>query len=1729
MRIAIDLQACQNGSHGRGIGRYALSMARALVRNGRDRHSFRILLSDRFPDRVTPVRQAFAGLLNPEDIVVGSIPERVASAKMDLSWRSRAAEIVWADFIAEFRPDAYFTPSLFEGFWDDAVTSIEPAPYLRAATVHDLIPLTDPESYLGGEGNKRAYARKINALRRCDFLFSVSEFSKQDVIDRLGVSPDKIFVMPLGVEDEFCPGAVSEDRKQALRRKFRLSGRFIINTSPFEARKNIAGLIAGFASVPRDLRGDVQLVIAGKMSEHDRGEIAAIAAAEGLAKTDVVLPGFVSDEDLIDLYRFCEIMVFPPFSEGFGLPPLEAMACGAAVLASSATSVPEVMGRDDVLFDPTDPGDIARAIARVLRDPALREELRAYGPLRAATFSWDQSAKAILQVFEGAATRSEPAVSAPPSRPPVKLAVVTTSGIPHSRESQVARDYVRRLSSAYDVTLFQIDGDLGLDVTIPLERRSLHDFIIHGGGFDRALYILDSSRVDLALPAMAARPGALILYEPITPTDSRTMSESRIADLRAAGGFRAVLEAQTNGATNWKRGAAAAALSHGLAVEADSALAGAAGVATVTPRVARLGPETEANFRRARGIPTEADLWLAFCAGDEEAERVLQAFRHNRQAATDGVWLLLVPAHSRLQEGALPGRVYRMPNGFFGPYLEALGAATALLVDEGLPASIRRRLLDDARAFQLAVIAEDGTLADFALTGQGQPRPPQFGAGWPPSEDAGFLADIGAMLENGPRPIAASAGVLDRIPALAGDRRPETQHMLDIGLALARNAEWSKPGRLLLDVTAALRETTSGMSGGTRRFLRAILSSDREVQFVATDGESYYAAGGFMGAVLGLSAFHDEALAFRSEDILLTIDLLDGVAPLPALVTAGVRRVHVQVADLVFDRPDLALKIAGAALELAAWEAPSTPRAPRAASAEMIGEIVCIRLESSSLLAGVGSSGRPAVAALAEALAKPTPKADSRLDTSFTVQGHVWGSYSLAMVNRRIARVLDQAYPGRVDFKPFETVPVSDLTQVPDEDRTLIQTLLAPARRSRVHATISQHYPILPPQDRGELGLALVAWEESHLPLAMTAVLNRDFDGALAQVRTVQKALVDSGVWIPSVLTGLPADVSAYEGVCTRKGAARTFLHVSSCFPRKGVDVLLKAWAQAFTARDEVKLIIKTFPNPHNTVHEQVWNLSRLYPNMAPIEIVNRDMERDELVNLFRDADVMVLPTRGEGYNLPALEAMSAGLPLIVTGHGGHRDFCGPAEARLLDYEFALSASHVRDTVSYWADPSVSDLVEALVEQTQPQQQSLIEARRQRAMASARRAADPKRWSQTVSDFALSLTGPIERTPVRTSWVSTWAIRCGIAEYSRFLIEQASPEWREVIEVVADDRTKAEPDLVAHRLGWGMGWDYSSERLLEDIDRANPEAVVIQHQDGLIFWDGLARLANDARMMTRVSVVTLHTVRSLEALDDADRAQIIEALGRFDRVLVHTVGDLNDLKRLGLIENVALFPHGALRPSGPAPMVRTLAEDAAPVIGCHGFFFDHKRIDNLVRAAAKLKSRWPGLRLRLVNAEFPNPISSNAISAAKAVAQETGMSGSIDWHTAFLPVEEIQRLLAECDLLVLPYDETGDSVSGAVRVAMSSQVPTLTTPVKIFSDLGDAVASVPTNAPDKLAEAIADLLSSTDRRIQLQQRMLNWLKIHDWGRMAANLEGMIKALAYGRRREARQNARDRTV
>lgn len=1700
MRILIDLQSCQNASHGRGIGRYALAMARALVRNGRAKHEFRILLNDRFPERVEPVRQAFADLLPAQDVVVLAGLKQVESGMAANVWRTRAAEVAFAAAVEEFSPDVFFSPNLFEGFWDDVVTGIECSDYLRAVTVHDLIPLEDPGLYLSRELNARAYSMKIAAMRRCDNLFSVSDYTKQQVVSQLGFAEEKVITLGLGVEDAFCPGDVAQERARELRRRYGLSDRFIINTSPYETRKNIPGLIAGFACVAPAARKGVQLVIAGKMNAHDREDIFRRARSEGLGAGDVILPGYVPDADLIDLYRLCEAMVFPPFSEGFGLPPLEAMACGAAVIASNATSVPEVIGRPDALFDPANPGEMGALIQRVLEDKAFQTDLRAFGPKRAATFSWDQSAQAMLRTFETRlatlpSRRGSPALSTKPVR---RIAVATVSGPPASRESGIVEGYLSLLGERYDVVAFSLQGELTPSLTDYFTVRPKEEFVSCAGEFDRVLYILDSSQVDIATAYMAARPGALLLYDRLLDDPAQAKTRSQLFDLLAQGNHRPI--SPTYQAAPANPGLAAAELVQEFIVDGDSSLAGRGGARSVTPFVPLAPAMIVEHFLRARDLPIDATVWAAFVSDGEGEAEVIRRFRSSSE--TDA-WLIVASVANRDADGHLPGRVFRMSDAYIHRYRELLAAASRCFVDQALDERVRSRLCADVRSHGIAL-----TMFDRHCEGMGEATKPLDEAVRASDRHAqadDFLNVVGHLLEAAPSPLAAPAAVLDRLPSLVDGTRPSAADIDALARVLVANQELCATGRVLIEVTA-LSGRGGGLRSPVRRFLKALLmSAGSRALLVAQDKQGYYQVGRLTADMLGADRafFADERVRLRPQDVVVLVDALGAVVR-ENDASAGVRRIDLAVKDILLSRPDLGAEIVAAAMEEIEGIAP-----------DVLSKSTAPSHSGSAGADRAGSAGK----ILAEALAAPRRSDNSALDLQYSIYGHVEGSYSLAIVNRRIARVLDGRFPGRVRFVPVETAPIEDLSKVPASDREAIEKLVKPAREGGAEILIAQHYPMHPPSLSADVGLALLAWEESHLPPSTVGLLNDHFDGVLAQVRSVQKSLVDSGVWKPSVLTGLPVDLAAYNGVCGRKGPAKTFLHVSSCFPRKGVDVLLEAWARAFTDADGVKLIIKTFPNPHNNVEAQVAELRRRYPRLAPIQIINKDVETTGLVDLFRSSDVMVLPTRGEGYNLPAMEALAAGLPLIVTGYGGHMDFCGPKEARLLDYEFQMSASHVKECVSCWVNPSVDDLVDALREQTSLDRQPEIEARRAQGRLTAREATDARRWSATVDEFAQTMLGAVDLRPVKTNWISTWAVRCGIAEYSRYLFEHMSPAARAEITMLADDRILDEPasDEVRRLAAWRTGGNFVVDRMLKVIAEEDAEAVVIQHQDGLISWPDLARLGMADEVADRVSVVTLHIVRSLARLSEDDRRFVLDGLSCFDRVLVHTVGDLNELKMWGLVENVALLPHGALRPATAGPAIRELGPNSAPVIGCHGFFFDHKRIDNLIRAAAKLKTRWPNLRLRLVNARFTGGISDSAINHAERVAREVGMANAIEWCTDFLSIEQIQGLLSGCDLLVLPYDETGDSVSGAVRVAMSSLAPLLATPVKIFSDVAEAIALVESNDPDILAQAIQSLLESPSERLRIQQAMARWLEVHDWNRIAGTLEGMIKALAVDRR------------
>ena len=259
-------------------------------------------------------------------------------------------------------------------------------------TVHDLTFVRLPEC---AEAGLRAYLNKVvsPSIERADLLLADSQSTKNDLIELLGVSPDKIEVVYAGVERRFRP-MKGEMALRRAKKRYRLDSPFILSLGTLEPRKNFTGLIEAYAL----MRGNgLKLVIAGgKGWLYD--EIFARVEELGL-EDKISFPGFIADEDLPALYNLAEIFVFPSLYEGFGLPPLEAMACGTPVVTSDRPSLPEVVGEAGLMVEATDSQELARAMERVLTDENLRREMREKGLKQAEKFTWEAAAEKLLDVY----------------------------------------------------------------------------------------------------------------------------------------------------------------------------------------------------------------------------------------------------------------------------------------------------------------------------------------------------------------------------------------------------------------------------------------------------------------------------------------------------------------------------------------------------------------------------------------------------------------------------------------------------------------------------------------------------------------------------------------------------------------------------------------------------------------------------------------------------------------------------------------------------------------------------------------------------------------------------------------------------------------------------------------------------------------------------------------------------------------------------------------------------------------------------------------------------------------------------------------------------------------------------------------------------------------------------------------------------------------------------------
>ncbi len=269
-------------------------------------------------------------------------------------------------------------------------------------SVHDVSFVEHPEYFRPLRALQLRHTVR-HTVHRAARVITGSEFSRASIARAYGLDPGQIAVVPNAASSVFRPIAPDAAAARVLAR-FGIAAPFLLTVGDLQPRKNQAGLIRAFTQVLRSSAGlPHHLVLAGKptwFAPH-----VYRAARESGTADRIHFTGFVSDEDLLHLYNACEVFVFPSFYEGFGLPVLEAMACGRAVACSNTSAFPEVADAAALLFDPHSPHEVARAILDLVQDRELRVRMERLGLSRAAQFSWRKTADRTLEIYREVASR----------------------------------------------------------------------------------------------------------------------------------------------------------------------------------------------------------------------------------------------------------------------------------------------------------------------------------------------------------------------------------------------------------------------------------------------------------------------------------------------------------------------------------------------------------------------------------------------------------------------------------------------------------------------------------------------------------------------------------------------------------------------------------------------------------------------------------------------------------------------------------------------------------------------------------------------------------------------------------------------------------------------------------------------------------------------------------------------------------------------------------------------------------------------------------------------------------------------------------------------------------------------------------------------------------------------------------------------------------------------------
>tara|TARA_Y100001968_G_scaffold294297_1_gene300784 strand:- start:1762 stop:5421 length:3660 start_codon:yes stop_codon:yes gene_type:complete len=724
------------------------------------------------------------------------------------------------------------------------------------------------------------------------------------------------------------------------------------------------------------------------------------------------------------------------------------------------------------------------------------------------------------------------------------------------------------------------------------------------------------------------------------------------------------------------------------------------------------------------------------------------------------------------------------------------------------------------------------------------------------------------------------------------------------------------------------------------------------------------------------------------------------------------------------------------------------------------------------------------------------------------IEGPFDSSYSLSIVNKNFALAL--ANTGQ-DVELYSTEGPGDFTPSIEylHKNPLINLLYQKSQTSKNDIFITSRNLYPPRVDDLDSYINLLhayGWEESSIPAEWVEKFNKSLTGLTVMSNQVKKILIDNGVSLPIKICGLGVDHIDQLGDNIKfdlKKKKYAFLHISSCFPRKGIECLLESYGRAFSKFDDVSLIIKTFKNEHNNIDNLLEKYYSINPNYPDVNVIYSDLNDAEIKSIYQQCDVLVAPSHGEGFNLTVAEAMRLGLPVITTAWGGQMDFCSPDNAWLIDYEFDYSETHLSTASSVWAKPSYIHLSQ-LLKEVYIAPSSLLSSR----INAGKQSISNYTWENMATknqDFVLELCTSCSIKKPIVGVISTWNTRCGIATYSEHLLSQFDDNV-----IIFSSNNNINKNDKSIRC-WNLGNDNLNE-LFERILENNITSILIQFNYGFFEFSAFSNFLKRLHENGIKTLVIIHS--TIDPKNDQTKKLkfLAKQLASCNRLLVHTPSDLNRLKNLGLIDNVTLFPHGILevdKYKRKNDLIKYTNQDLH--FSTFGFCLPNKGFKELIKAIKILHKEKIICKLTLYTSLYDNSSSSDLLRSLKLLIHELKLSKYVQIDSSFLADDEILKNLSNTDLVIFPYQSTNESASGAVRQGISSLAPVAVTPVPIFDDVLDVVYQLPGCSSSSIASGLVKWVRDC-YGVPMNSKEINWRKQHSFKLLAYRLQGMIRGI-----------------